>query len=150
MLPQNSGLNYGGIHNLPPGIYGIVENATATYDEDDEDCDDSELVQRIQTEVHKVNGKVHDLVFYLADVEAFHSPAIVVPDIGGPENGYLVLKNRPEWNELFQVWLDSPHEDDAMSDLEEEGEEEEDEEESIDGEEGNGSGEDPLENSDSD
>jgi hypothetical protein len=62
----------------------------------------------------------------------------------------LVLKNRPEWNELFQVWLDSPHEDDAMSDLEEEGEEEEDKEESVDGEEGNGSGKDPLENSDSD
>jgi len=54
-------------------------------------------------------------MFYLADVEAFHQAAIVVPDIGGPENGYLVLKNRPEWREYFELWLDSPHADDEMS-----------------------------------
>jgi len=71
-------------------------------------------------------------VFYLADVEAFHEPAIVVPDIGGPENGYLVFKNRSEWCSSFESWLDSPSNEDEMSIIqgssEEENESEEEEE----------------------
>jgi len=31
------------------------------------------------------------------------------------ENGYLVLKNPPEWLEYFELWLDSPHTDEEMS-----------------------------------
>lgn len=118
-LPLNSGVEYGGLSNIPPGVYAIVENANWTSvlegHNDVDGKDDSELVRRIQTDVVKMGGKVHDLVFYLADVEAFHQAAIVVPDIGGPENGYLVLKNRPEWREYFELWLDSPHADDEMS-----------------------------------
>jgi len=118
-LPPNSGIQYGGLGNITPGVYAIVENANWTSvlegENDIDGQDDSELVRRIQTDVVKIGGKVHDLLFYLADVEAFYQPAIVVPDIGGPENGYLALKNRPEWREYFELWLDSPHADDEMS-----------------------------------
>jgi len=128
-LPPNSGIDYGGIDNLPPAVYAIVETAKWTNDYD------TELVRRIETEVTKVNGKVHDLVFYLADVEAFHEPAIVVPDIGGPENGYLVFRNRSEWRSSFESWLESPSNEDEMSTIqgssEEENESEEEDSESV-------------------
>jgi hypothetical protein len=44
----------------------------------------------------------------LADVEAFHGPVVVVPDVDGDANRYLLVKNRRQWVEDFEKWLDSP------------------------------------------
>ena len=59
------------------------------------------------------------LSFFLAEVEAFEDPMVVIPDIGGPPNAYFVCKNREEWRDDFVEWLREPHEDDAMSESDE-------------------------------
>jgi len=41
----------------------------------------------------------------LANVEAFVKPLVVIPDIGGQANDYLMLKSRQEWRELFIKYL---------------------------------------------
>ena len=77
-LPPTFKVDYGGIKSISPGIYAIVESATMIEDEH------SELVLTLETDVVlNAHGDVDDLQFYLADVEAFVEPAIVVPDIGG-------------------------------------------------------------------
>jgi hypothetical protein len=37
-------------------------------------------------------GSVTKLKFYLADVEAFSAPMVVIPDIGGDPNAYFMSK----------------------------------------------------------
>ena len=110
-IPQNNGVSIGGVTDLPPGIYAVVESATMTGR-----C--TEIVLSYETDCVKRNGKVHDLKFYLADVEAFVEPAIVVPDIGNEINRYLVVKSRQEWRESFEDWLEGPSELDEMTDIE--------------------------------
>ena len=41
-------------------------------------------------------------------------PCIVVPDIGGPPNGYFQVKSRSKWAKEFEDWLKQPHQDDVM------------------------------------
>ena len=48
--------------------------------------------------------------FFMSNVEAFTKPLVVVPDVGGPSNRYLLLHNRPTWVKLFTDWLDKQHE----------------------------------------
>jgi hypothetical protein len=93
---------------------------------------DSELVREIllDCEFTQDGSGVHNLTFFLADVEAFVSPAMVVPNIGGPINSYFLVKERDEWRELFEEWLESPHTDDVFSDVEE-SDEEDDEQEMV-------------------
>ena len=126
-LPAKSGINYGGLGNLAPGIYAIVENGNWRGEEYD-----SELVREIllDCEFTQDGSGVHNLTFFLADVEAFVSPAMVVPNIGGPINSYFLVKERDEWRELFEEWLESPHTDDVFSDVEE-SDEEDDEQEMV-------------------
>ena len=52
------------------------------------------------------HNRVTKLQFYLADVEAFSEPVVVIPDIGGAANRYLQLKKRNTWREDFAAWLD--------------------------------------------
>jgi hypothetical protein len=112
-LPPNSKVNYGGINSISPGIYAIVESATMIEDEH------SELVLSLETDVvHNAHGEVHDLQFFLADVEAFVEPAIVVPDIGGKPNSYLLVINKSHWRAKFEEWLDAPHDLDEMDPIE--------------------------------
>jgi hypothetical protein len=108
-LPTNSKVNYGGVNSISPGIYAIVESATMIEEEH------SELVLSLETDVvHNARGEVHDLQFFLADVEAFLEPAIVVPDIGGKPNSYLLVLNKSHWRGKFEEWLDAPHDEDEM------------------------------------
>jgi hypothetical protein len=112
-LPPNSKVNYGGINSISPGIYAIVESATMIEDEH------SELVLSLETDVvHNAHGDFHDLHFFLADVEAFVEPAIVVPDIGGKPNSYLLVINKSHWRAKFEEWLDAPHDLDEMDPIE--------------------------------
>jgi hypothetical protein len=57
-----------------------------------------------------VDGAVTELKFYLADVEAFVAPLVVIANIGGKPNDYF-CQNRLEWKEDFEDWLETPNED---------------------------------------
>ena len=102
-LPNNFQINYAGMSRINPSVCAIVESARSIEGEKN-----SELVTRIETECTIVNGHVDDLIFYLADVEAFVEPAMVIPDVGGPQNSYLCIENRSEWSLSFEAWLEEP------------------------------------------
>ena len=118
-IPPNVGVSYGGLSNVSPGIYAIVECATVMAGDEvvikkrkgkkDEHIvvpNETELVSRLEIDCAKIDGKLSSLRFYLADVEAFKAPAIVVPDVGGPENSYLALHDMTKWAQIFEEWLD--------------------------------------------
>jgi hypothetical protein len=108
-VPEEINEHYGGL-DLKPGVYAIVESA-AYYDAGPA-LQTSEMFAPIRKEVGKiVNGCVTEMKFYLADVEAFVAPLAVIPDIGGLPNDYLVVKNREEWKEDFEAWLETPNRD---------------------------------------
>ena len=55
------------------------------------------------------NGKIKRK-FYLVDVEAFHGPTIVIPDLGNENPAALLrLVPRSEWSDQFVTWLGSEH-----------------------------------------
>ena len=127
-LPQNSGVSYGGLDDISPGLYAIVENAS--YGDEEHDTD---LTRRIFVECDQTAGAlVHNYVFYLADVEAFVSPCMVIPNIGGPSNSYLMVKEMAEWRTVFEEWLSRPHSEDVISDQEGANSDDEESEESDD------------------
>ena len=115
-LPRNQQLNFGGIANLSPSIYAIVEStelSPSLYG--DVNCD---IFVRLHTEVGaKTDGFVSKLKFYLADVEAFVDPCIVIPNLGGETNSYFWVQNRRKWAESFANWLRAPHQMDHMDRL---------------------------------
>ena len=104
--PGNNGISYGGLDHVPPGVYAVVESSeTCTQ----ADRLSSELLTPITSEIGAMNrGYVTQMRYYLADVEAFVGPAVVVPDIGGPNNAYFWIKNRESWAKLFESWLSEP------------------------------------------
>ena len=60
----------------------------------------------------------------------------VIPDVGGPENSYLVVINPSDWASCFEDWLDEPIDLDELtacseaeegSDMEDEGSNEDEE-----------------------
>ena len=118
-LPNgNHGIVYGGLDNVGPGVYAIVESSTACTPETRLD---SELLTRIMLEVEEMNrGYVTEVRFYLAEVETIVGPAIVVPDIRGPNNSYFWVKSRQKWSKLFESWLSQPQELLPRSDYEDE------------------------------
>ena len=138
-LPEATNINYGGVVGLGKGVYAIVEatikvNEGKSIDSTVIDLDaDTELVTYLETEIgHETNGFIDELKFYLADVEAFHEPAVVVPDIGGNNNGYIWIENPDYWPGLFETWLDANHSEDVMVGSDEEDEESEDDDDSLD------------------
>ena len=134
-LPAKTGLNHGGLSRIEPGQYAIVESSEYQWDQDDDARQDTEIMQSILTEVEAMtNGYVTQLRFYLADVEAFKDPCTVVPNIGGPNNAYLLVAGRSAWKIDFEAWLNAPHTYDVIEveEASEEEEEEDDEAESAD------------------
>ena len=106
-LPTNSGVSFGGVDNLSPAVYAVVESAT--YSTNMTEINMSDIFVPIVKEVGRVtNGEVSGLKFYLAEVEAFTAPLTVIPDIGGKPNAYFVVKNRDVWREEFEEWLETP------------------------------------------
>ncbi len=99
----------GRLSGISQGIYAIVENAeveaqnTGQYK--------SQIFTYITKEVAEIeDNRVKKLRFYLADVEAFDEPIVVVPNIGGPGNSYLMMSPRLQWAEDFGKWLEKKHE----------------------------------------
>jgi hypothetical protein len=110
-LPQNNKIVCGGLSGIPPSVYAIVESAV-------QDCSGSgsgtksEIFLGITKEVGGMqHNHVTKLKFYLADVDAFHEPVVVIPDMGSrlPTNRYLMLRNMTKWKEDFTKWLDAPY-----------------------------------------
>jgi hypothetical protein len=95
-LPNNFRLNYGGLDYVNPGIYAIAESATAVRRQQAGLF--TEMFTRITTDVTQIRrNHVEKLQFYLADGKAFDHPIVVLPDVGGPPNIYImVLKRRAE------------------------------------------------------
>jgi len=61
------------------------------------------------------DNMVSKMQFYLADVEAFTSPLLVViPDMGGNANDYFLLRSRQEWSDRFIKYLEAPIRDFPM------------------------------------
>ena len=51
--------------------------------------------------------------YYVVDVESFKEPLVVIPNIGGPQTEYLMMRPRSKWSDDFMKWLDAPHTVDA-------------------------------------
>ena len=119
--PGNNGISYGGLDHVGPGLYAIVESSTASTQAGGAT---SELLTPIMLEIGATDrGYVTQLRFYLAEVEAFVGPAVVVPDIGGPKNSYFWVKSRHSWADLFESWLSQPIELLSREDYEDNSEE---------------------------
>ena len=53
--------------------------------------------------------------FFLATVDAFVEPIVVVPDIGcGPKHKYFHVAARKDWGPMFVQWVRDKHEHDVM------------------------------------
>ena len=77
------------------------------------------LVPLVKEVEHISDGEVDGRKFYLADTEAFVSACAVIPDIGGPPNGYFMVKPRSAWHKEFIAWIDRPHHEDDDQEEEE-------------------------------
>ena len=116
-IPDKSRVHFGDTE-LKDGVYAVVE--TAFYSQDKDAMDYSELLKPIYKEVQTTddgNIKRYEdtnavaCKFLLADVEAIVETCCVVPNIGGAENEYFMVKQRPEWVQSFVDWLEDNHED---------------------------------------
>ena len=89
-----------------PGIYAVCE--TASRNRNREETALSRLFQPYKKDIHE-DGNYVARVFHMVDVEAFASPACLIPDIGNLDDTALLrLKPRREWAEMFVEWLNKP------------------------------------------
>jgi hypothetical protein len=111
-LPNNNNIIYGGLLNIEPVVYAIVESATKERRRNNNVNNNvkSELFTPYLLEVGGMrDGRVWSLKFYLTEIQSFSEPVVVVPDVlGRPTNRYLLLQNRSYWKEDFTAWLDKP------------------------------------------
>lgn len=125
---------YGGI-TLKNGVYAVVESAFVDAEAESINKSDLMLPVRKESELDE-DGLATNRNLYLANTEAFDRPCCVIPDYGGPENRYWVVKSRGEWADLFIQWLEKPHTLDKMDPFSgDSSTEEEDEEENSEGSE---------------
>jgi len=97
--------------NLPyePGIYAVIESSDHNEDEEENDLCELFVPYTKETDGVDEEGNIKRK-FYLVDVEAFHEPTVLIPDIGN-ENPAAMLRLRPkyEWSDQFVTWLSSEH-----------------------------------------
>jgi len=107
-LRKNSMIKFGGITQLQPAIYAVVESAIILGN-----GNDTELLREVETEVEEflAEGYMSKLKFFLAPADLFVEPAVVVPNIGGNNYSYLWLTGRHNWRDLFVPCLHKPHQD---------------------------------------
>ena len=106
----------GGLRWVTPGIHAIVECAYFPHDSSSQ----SELFCPIFKKFSP-NAPVMSQwrEFFLADVEAIVDAMAVIPDIGCPKkNTYFLLQPHCKWREMFNSWLDLPHETINLNQLE--------------------------------
>ena len=113
-LPPGVRVEYGGIW-LKSGVYAIVESAS--YVEDADEIGLSDIFIPLIKEAAEIDhdGFVEKRKFYLADVEAFVEPIVVIPDVGSvPRCKYFQVKSRSEWAKDFIEWIKMPHYHDVI------------------------------------
>ena len=111
-------IQHGGI-DLENGVYAILENAT--YVTNQSAMKESDLFIPITKEVGQIanDNRGWKRKFYLADVEAFHEPCVVVPNIGcKSKREYFVVRPRKHWAEEFIAWLHDDPKNDVFGDEE--------------------------------
>ena len=92
---------------LSNNTYAIVESALFVEEEDP--------LSEIWIPVHfnettvDPHGRVQQRKYYVVDVESFQEPLVVIPNIGGPQTEYLMMRPRSKWSDDFMEWLDAPH-----------------------------------------
>lgn len=97
-----------------PDIYAVVESAFKTKaPEDISHIEEySSIFQHYEKYVGKeaLNDGTVTKEFYLAPVDSFHSPCVMIPDIGN-ENPVVYLKMEPiaGWADQFVRWLGENH-----------------------------------------
>jgi len=97
-----------------PDLYAVVESTfTADLPDDIAHIDDySSIFEHYTKYVGDEpceDGTVRRQ-FYLAPVDSFHSPCILIPDIGNSNPAaYLKMKPTTEWADQFVEWLGEPH-----------------------------------------
>lgn len=124
-LDEDVEVEFGGI-TIQPGWYAVVESSEYLTEEVANarnihrlDANKSDLFAPILKEVKAFDddGMVVEQKFYLADVEAFVEPVVVVPDVGSHlKHKYFHVTPRKDWSEIFIQWLDMPHTLDDMED----------------------------------
>ena len=113
---------YGGIA-LKNGTYAVVE--TTQLEDDETEVGRSDLMMPVLKDIDLKTGQKVGRQFYLADVEAFADPCCIVPDIGGKQNRYFVVRPRNQWSSLFVKWIEDEHYLDQMDPLDSVDEEDE-------------------------
>jgi len=109
-LSNKNNINYGGYEGLAAARYAVVESTKVNPDQNEREI--SEIFVPILTDVRQLrHGRVAKRKFYLADVEAFLQPIVVIPDVGGAPNAYFWCKSRSQWREDFVNWLREAPED---------------------------------------
>jgi hypothetical protein len=99
MIPQNNGIRIAGLMDLPRGVCHcrerLVLDGPGRHRYVRYICSGYQGVGNI------AGGSVTKLKFYLADVEAFSAPMVVIPDIGGDPNAYFLHQNRLCWRRFL-------------------------------------------------
>ena len=116
---SRDGFQYGGVR-LKNATYAVVESTG--FEENEEELGKSDLFVPLVKEVAGMDedGNVLGRKFYLAETEAIVRPCAVIPDVGGPQNRYFLVKGRDEWHKEFVDWVERPHHEDDMNEVEEE------------------------------
>jgi hypothetical protein len=93
---------------VTPGIYAVAECAYENDDEEEKRL--SALFVPYTKETTINNDGSMSRRFYLVDVDAFYSPACIIPDIGNENpSAYLRLLPKADWSDQFSDWLRSEH-----------------------------------------
>ena len=91
-LPTGKSTIQHGDVDLKKGVYAVVE--CGDYSDKDDDIIASDLFQPLSLEVEEwMEDGTARRKLYMADVEAFKGPCIVIPDIGGYGNEYFQVKD---------------------------------------------------------
>jgi hypothetical protein len=103
------------LRNIPnglyhqPGIYAVIESAEPKDDNEEATWGELFTVYIKETDGLDDDGNLKRK-FYLVDVEAFHSPACLIPDLGNEDKAaFLRLLPKSEWSNQFSAWLKTPH-----------------------------------------
>jgi hypothetical protein len=99
------------LRNIPlglyhqPGIYAVVESTEKN--EDNKETKWGELFVPYIKETDGLDDNNNPKrKFYFVDVEAFHSPACLIPDLGNEDKAaFLHLLPKSEWSNQFSAWL---------------------------------------------
>ena len=120
-LPEGLTIRVGECY-VQKGLCAVVETTfIVDQEEDKEHATNSDFFTPIIKEVlqNEETQEMESRKFYLADVEAFLAPAVVVPDVGSEcVTKYFHLSPRRDWAKHFTNWVEAPHIYDDMTDEE--------------------------------